>query len=165
MSSLFSLYFCVYVSTPASLYLSHLTLHLFISPSLWCLCSCRSLCVFFSFSFLFSILTLSYFSSLLISLICSPSHGFFSHPSLLLQLWRTIRRATSRLFLPRTSGVITVISQTLCISNFSPVKRGWEFPFSLPHPKLLWEKYSGVATAMVMAVFVETPYISGTSYP
>ena len=46
---------------------------------------------FFSFSFLFSILTLSWFSSLLISLICSPSPGFFSHPSLLLQLWRTIR--------------------------------------------------------------------------
>ena len=43
---------------------------------------------FFSFLLFFSILILPSFSSLLTSLICSPSPGVFSQPTLLLEPWR-----------------------------------------------------------------------------
>ena len=46
------------------------------------------LCVFFSFLLFFSILILPSFSSLLTSLICSPSPGVSSQPTLLLEPWR-----------------------------------------------------------------------------
>ena len=59
----------------ASLYLSNLSLHLLGS-----LCECRFLRVVFS-SFNFSVLTHSCFFSLLISLTCFLSPGFFSQPS------------------------------------------------------------------------------------
>ena len=63
------------MSMSASQHLSHLSLHLFGSP-----CECRFLRVVFS-SFNFSVLTHPCFFSLLISLICFLSSGFFSQPS------------------------------------------------------------------------------------
>ena len=73
--SVLSVLQCVYVymSMSASRHLSHLSL--FGSP-----CECRFLRVVFS-SFNFSVLTHPCFFSLLISLICFLSSGFFSQPS------------------------------------------------------------------------------------
>ena len=45
--------------------------------------------------------------------------------------------------------------------NFLPCKREQESSFL----EVLWEGMSGMATAMLMAVIVETSYLSGTLYP
>ena len=62
------------------------------------------------------------------------------------------------------SNVTTANSQTPCISNSSLIKEDRNPP-STSFPELLWEGYSGVATAMLVVVIVETSYLSGTLYP
>ena len=59
------------------------------------------------------------------------------------------------------SNVTTANSQTPCISNSSLIKEDRNPP-STSFPELLWEGYSGVATTMLMAVIIETSYLSGT---
>ena len=63
-----------------------------------------------------------------------------------------------------TSSVTTANSQTPCISNSSLIKEDRNPP-STSFPELLREGYSGVAKAMLVAVIVETSYLSGTLYP
>ena len=60
--------------------------------------------------------------------------------------------------------VTTANSQASCISNFSLVKEDRNPP-STSFPELLWEGYSGTATAVLVVVIVETSYLSGTLYP
>ena len=81
-----------------------------------------------------------------------------------LSTWRKIGRATYTLFYIWTSSVTTANSQASCISNSSLVKED-KNPPSTSFPELLWEGYSGMATAMLVAVIVETSYLSGTLYP
>ena len=154
MFSLFPLYFSVYMSMSASLYHCHLSLHLF--GRLWVY---FSLCCFL----LIFHLTHHSFSSLYISLTCSLSHGFFFQLSLFFQLgkdWESYLYTVLYL----TSSVTTANLQASCISNFSLVKENRNPP-STSFPELLWEGYSGMATAVLVAVIVETSYLSGTLYP
>ena len=131
-----------------------------------CICLCLHLCItviYLSISlevtgsvFLFLLFLLIFhlthpsFSSLWISLTCSLYLGFFFQLSLLWQLgeWYTV------LYL--TSSVTTANSQTSCISNSSLVKQDRNSP-STSFPELLWEGYSGVATAMLVAVMLRLP--------
>ena len=62
------------------------------------------------------------------------------------------------------SSVTTANSQASCISISSLVKEDRNPP-STSFFELLWKGHSGMATAMLMAVFVETSYLSGTLYP
>ena len=154
MFSLFPLYFSVYMSMSASLYHYHLSLLLF--GRLWVY---FSLCCFL---LIFHLTHLS-FSSLYTSLTYSLSPGFFFQLSLLFQLgkdWESYLYTVLYL----TSSVTTANSQTSCISNSSLVKEDRN-PLSTSFPELLWEGYSGVATAVLVAVIVETSYLSGTLYP
>ena len=59
-----------------------------------------------------------------------------------------------------TSSVTTANSETSCISNCSLVKED-KSPPSTSFLDILWEGMSGMATAMLMAVIVETSYLSG----
>ena len=141
---------CVYVYVCISVSLS------FTSPSLW-----KSLWVYLSLCCLLLIfhLTHPFFLSLWISLTCSLSPGFFFQLPLLFQLgerytvWYTV--------LNLTSSVTTANSVTSCISNCSLAKEH-KSPPSISFLEVLWEGYSGMATAMLMAVIVETSYLSGT---
>ena len=154
MSSLFPLYFSVYMSMSASLYHYRLSLHPF--GSLW---------VYFSlccFPLIFH-LTHPSFSSLYISLTCSLSPGFFFQLSLFFHLGKDLESYLYTV-LYLTSSLTTANSQASCISNFSLVKEDRNPP-STSFPELLWEGYSGVATAVLVAVVVETSYLSGTLYP
>ena len=102
------------------------------------------------------------FSSFYISLTCSLSPGFFFQlfSFNLEKDWQSYLNTVLYL----TSSVTTANSQTSCISNSSFVKEDRN-PTSTSFPELLWEGYSAVATAMLMAVIVETFYLSGTLYP
>ena len=65
--------------------------------------------------------------------------------------------------------VTTANSQASCISNFSLVKEDRNPP-STSFPELLWEGYSGVARAMLVAVMLRLPiywalYIHHFAYP
>ena len=147
MSSLFPLYFSVYMSMSASLYHCHLSLHLFGSH-----CECISLCCFL----LFFHLTLTSFPSLWISLTCSLYLGFFFQFSFNLEkdtLFYTV--------LYQTNTVNTVNSEISCISNCSLVKED-KSPPSTSFLEVLWEGMSEMATAMLMAVIVKTSYLSST---
>ena len=62
------------------------------------------------------------------------------------------------------SNVTTANSQTPCISNSSLIKEDRNPP-STSFPELLWEGYSGMATAKLMTVIFETSYLSDTLYP
>ena len=141
---------CVYVYVCISVSLS------FISPPLW-----KSLGVYFSlccFLLIFH-LTLTSFSSHWISLIWSLDIGFFFQFSFNLEkdtLFYTVLYWTSR--------VNTVNSEISCISNCSLVKEDKSAP-STSFLEALWEGMSEMATAMLMAVIVETSYLSGTLYP
>ena len=159
MSSLFPVYFSVYMSMSASLYHYHLPLLLFGS-----LCECISLCCFL----LIFHLTYPSFSSLWISLTCSLSPRFFFQLPLLFELgeytdlnWRIYRYKYTDLYL--TSSVTAANSVSSIISNCSLVKEH-KSPPSISFLEVLWEGYSGMATAMLMAVVVETSYLSGTLY-
>ena len=81
-----------------------------------------------------------------------------------LSTWRKIGRATYTLFYIWTSSVTTANSQASCISNSSLVNEDRNPPYT-SFPELLWEGYCVVATAMLVAVIVETSYLSGTLYP
>ena len=103
------------------------------------------------------------FLSLYISLTCSLSPGFFVQLSLLFKLgehWENYLYTI--LYLKRS--VTKANSQTSCFSNSSPVKEERNPP-STSFPDVLWERYSGVATAVLMAATVEPSYLSGTLYP
>ena len=138
----------------ASLYHYHLSLHLF--GRLWMY---FSLCCFL----LIFHLTHPSFSSLYISLTCSLSPGFFFQLSLFFHLGKDLESYLYTV-LYLTSSLTTANSQASCISNFSLVKEDRNPP-STSFPELLWEGYSGVATAVLVAVVVETSYLSGTLYP
>ena len=134
MSSFFLVYVCISVSLS------------FISPSLW-----KSLGVYFSlccFLLLFH-LTLPSFSSLWISLTFSLYLGFFFQLSLLCQL----EDRYTVLYL--ASSVTTDNSETSCISNCFLVKE-YKSPLSTFFLEILWEGMNGMATAMLMAIIVET---------
>ena len=152
MSSLFPVYFSVYMSMSASLYHYHLLLLLFGS-----LCECISL---YCFLLIFH-LTYPSFSSLWISLTCSLSPRFFFELPLLFQLGERYTVLYTDLYL--TSSVTAANSVSSIISNCSLVKEH-KSPPSISFLEVLWEEYSGVATAMLMAVIVETSYLSGTLY-
>ena len=131
---------CVYAYVCISVSLS------FFSPSLW-----KSLGVYFSLCFLLLIfhLTLTSFSSLWISLTFSLYLGFFFQLSLLCQL----EDRYTVLYL--ASSVTTDNSETSCISNCFLVKE-YKSPLSTFFLEILWEGMNGMATAMLMAIIVET---------
>ena len=135
----FLVYISVYMSMSASLYHCHLSLHLFGSH--W------------------ECISLTSFSSRWISLICSLYLGFFFQFSFTLEkgtLFYTV--------LYQTNTVNTVNSEISCISNCSLVKED-KSPPSTSFLEVLWEGMSEMATAMLMAVIVETSYLSGSLYP
>ena len=136
---------CVYSYVCISISLS------LISPSLW-----KSLGVYFSLCCLLLIvhLTLTSFSSLWISLTCSLYLGLFFQLSLLCQL------GDRYTVLYLTSSVTTANSETSCISNCSLVKED-KSPPSTFFLEILWEGMNGMATAMLMAIIVETGRSSG----
>ena len=144
---------CIYVYVCISVSLS------FPSPSLW-----KSLWVYLSLCCFLSTFHLTHPSllSLWISVTCSLSPGFFFQLPLLFQLGEKYTVLYTVLYL--TSRVNTANSGTSCISNCSLVK-GHKSPPSTSFLEVLWEGYSGMATAMLMAVIVEISYLSGTLYP
>ena len=146
------------------------TCPLFSLPTAVCICLCLHLCitvvyhsislevsgVYFSlccFLLIFH-LTLTSFSSLWISLTCSLYLGFFFQLSLLCQL------GDRYTVLYLTSSVTTANSETSCISNCSLVKED-KSPPSTFFLEILWEGMNGMATAMLMAIIVETGRSSG----
>ena len=139
-----------------------------------CICLCLHLCI----TIIYLSIALEVSVSVFLSVVFSFNFSFnFLHflnlfPIswiLLLTLsslstWRKIGRSTYTLFYIWASSVTTANSQTSCISNSSLVKEDRNPPCS-SFPELLWEGYSVVATAMLVAVIVETSYLSGTLYP
>ena len=136
------LFQCVYAYVCISVSLS------FISPSLW-----KSLAVYFSLCcLLLNVhLTLTSLSSLWISVTFFLYLGFFFQLFLLFQLGERY----TVLYL--TSSVTTPNSETTCISNCSLVKEDMSSP-STSFLEVLWEGICGMATAMLIAVIVETSY-------
>ena len=143
-----------------------------------CICLCLHLCItinYLSISLEVSVsvflccfilifhLTHPSFLGLWISLTCSLSPGFFFQLSLLFQLgesWDSYLYTVLYL----TSSVTPANSQTSCISNSSLVKEDKNPPFyHLPWASM--RRISGMATAMPMAIIVETSYLSGNLYP
>ena len=115
-----------------------------------------SVSVFLSVVFLFTFLLILY-----ISWTCSLSPGFFSNSLFSFNLekdWESY--LYSVLYL--TSSVTTANSQTSCISNSSLVKEDRNPPSTFL-PELLWEGYSGMATAMLVSLLrlpiYQAPYI------
>ena len=94
-------------------------------------------------------LTCPSFSSLWISLTCFLYLGFFFQLSLLCQL----EDRYTVLYL--ASSVTTDNSETSCISNCFLVKE-YKSPLSTFFLEILWEGMNGMATAMLMAIIVET---------
>ena len=64
----------------------------------------------------------------------------------------------------QTSSVTTANAETSCISNCSFVKKD-KSPSSTSFLEVLWDGMSGMQTTMLMAVIVETSYLSETLYP
>ena len=124
----------------------------FISPSLW-----KSLGVYFSLCCLLLIfhLTLTSLSSLWISRTCSLYLGFFFQTLSSISTWRKIHCFISDKQCDHSQ------LRNLLHFNFLPCKREQESSFL----EVLWEGMSGMATAMLMAVIVETSYLSSTLYP
>ena len=148
MPSLFPLYFSVCIC---------LCLHLCITIIYLSILLEVSVSVFLSVVFLFTFPLIFY-----ISWTCSLSPGFFSNSLFSFNLEKDWENYLySVLYL--TSSVTTANSQTSCISNSSLVKKDRN-PTSTSFPELLWEGYSGMGTAMLVAVIVETSYLSGTLY-
>ena len=121
-----------------------------------------SVSVFLSVVFLFTFLLILY-----ISWTCSLSPGFFSNSLFSFNLeedWESY--LYSVLYL--TSSVTTANSQTSCISNSSLVKEDRNPPSTFL-PELLWEGYSGMATAMLVSLLrlpiYQAPYIHHFTIP
>ena len=115
-----------------------------------------SVSVFLSVVFLFTFLLIFY-----ISWTCSLSPGFFSNSLFSFNLEKDWENYLySVLYL--TSSVTTANSQTSCISNSSLVKEDRNPPSTFL-PELLWEGYSGMATAMLVSLLrlpiYQSPYI------
>ena len=137
---LFSLSTTVCICLSASLYHCHLSLHLFGSH--W---ECISLCVvfFYFFTWLFFPSQASEFPLLFPYILDS------SFNSLLCQL------GDRYTVLYLKSSVTTANSETSCISKCFLVKED-KSPPSTFFLEILWEGMNGMATAMLMAIIVET---------
>ena len=95
-----------------------------------------------------------------ISWTCSLSPGFLFQLSLLFPLGERLGELLIHSFISDRQCDHSQFSSLLYF-EFLPCKRGEESPFT-SFPELLWEGYSGVATTMLMAVIIETSYLSGT---
>ena len=144
---MFPLYFHVYISMSASLYHYHLSLHPFGSLSVF-------LSVVFSFNFSCNFL---HFLNL------CPISWILPLTLLLFQLGERWGELFIHCFISDNQCDHSH-SQASCISNSSLVKEDRNPPSTF-FPELLWQGYSGVATAMLVVVIVETSYLSGTLYP
>ena len=139
-----------------------------------CICLCLHLCitiiylsiplevsvsvflsVVYSFNFSFNFLcflNLFHISWILLSTLSS------------LSTWRKIGRATYTWFYI-WQEVWLQPTHKLPVFQIPPLEKKYNNPPSTSFPELLWEGYSGVATAVLVAVIVETSYLSGTLYP
>ena len=144
---MFPLYFHVYISMSASLYHYHLSLHPFGSLSVF-------LSVVFSFNFSCNFL---HFLNL------CPISWILPLTLLLFQLGERWGELFIHCFIS-DNQCDHRHSQASCISNSSLVKEDRNPP-STSFPELLWEGYSGMATAKLMTVIFETSYLSDTLYP
>ena len=133
-----------------------------------CICLCLHLCISIIYLSIPLEVSVSVFFSAVFSFNFLHSLKLFPTPGFFFQLfsfnlekdWQSYLNTVLYL----TSRVTTANSQTSRISNSSLVKENRNPP-STSFPELLWEGYSAVATAMLMAVIVETFYLSGTLYP
>ena len=150
MSSFFPVYFSVYMPMSASLYHCHLSLHHFGSH--W---KCISTCVGFFWFFIWLILLsqASEFPLLLPYILASSFNSFFSfnlEKDTLFYIWQAVWTQPNQ--------------KPLAFQIASLVKED-KSPPSISFLEILWEGMSGMATAMLMAVIVDTSYLSGTLYP
>ena len=139
--------------------------------TLVCICLCLHLCItiiYFSIHlevsvsvFLAVVFSFNFLLIFYIPWACSLSPGFFFQ----LFSFNLEKDCESYLYtvLYLKSSVTTANSQASCISISSLVKEDRNPP-STSFPELLWEGYSGVETAMLLVVIVETSYLSGTLY-